>query len=111
MTEPKRLLESTTGECDSFEAELLRTGRGDAMAASAKRALVAAALGGTLTVAASTTAATTASATATKVGTSALAKWMLVVLATTVAVSAGVLDVEGSTFLDNRAVKIGRAHV
>jgi hypothetical protein len=61
------------------------------MSAASKRALMAAALGGTLAVSAG--AATTAhAATAAKVGASAFAKWMLLgVLATTLAVAGGLL--------------------
>jgi hypothetical protein len=91
VTEPKRLLESADGECDAFEADLLRAGRGDAMSAASKRALVAAALGGTLTVSAGATAAAHA-ATAAKVSTSVFAKWMVIgVVGAAFAVSAGVL--------------------
>jgi len=91
MSDPKRLLESAASECSAWEADLLRAGHGDAMSASAKRALISAALGGTLAASAGATA-TTHAATAAKVGTSALARWMLIsVLMTAVAVSGGVL--------------------
>ena len=79
MTEPTRLLEDAAGECDAFEANLLCAGRGDAMSPSAKRALVTAALGGTLAVTAGVTAGAPAAAGATvaKLGASALTKWIV----------------------------------
>lgn len=88
MTEPRRLLESTSGECNAFEADLLRAGRGDAMSGSSKRALVAAALGGTLATVAAAHATVDAVAAA-KVGTSVFAKWMLLVLAGVVLAGSG----------------------
>ena len=91
MSDPKRLLESAASECSAWEADLLRAGHGDAMSASAKRALLAAALGGTLAISAGATA-TAHAATAAKIGTGALARWMLIsVVMTAVAVSGGAL--------------------
>lgn len=96
MTDPKRLLERAAGECDAFEAELLRAGRGDAMCASSKRALVAAALGGSLaaTAAAQLTGAgaSAGAGAAAKMATGVLAKWTLLgVFGSALVISVGVL--------------------